>query len=173
MCDEISIKQLSQLKSIKGNDTNTYRASMLLCCYFSHFTVATASIRTVCRIFFPPSSSYRHHLQIGDDSKSVIKRNLFYFMLMGERGKRESLIASIYLYFACHISGLSVQSSSSKSAKDEISQIELWPRFEFLRGWHEGNKNFLNFITNFQNLKTLKSVKNLKILYKTSNLNLT
>lgn len=130
MCDEISIKQLSQLKSIKGNDTNTYRASMLLCCYF--FILLSLLLQSAQFIdFFPLSSSYRHHLQIGDDSKCVIKRNLFYFMLMG-RG--ESYSQHIYLYFACHISGLSVQSSSSKSAKDKISQIELWPRFEFARG---------------------------------------
>jgi hypothetical protein len=31
MCDEISIKQLSQLKSIKWNDTNTYRENESCC----------------------------------------------------------------------------------------------------------------------------------------------
>jgi hypothetical protein len=36
MCDEISIKQLSQLKSIKWNDTNTYRE--LCCAVIFHFT---------------------------------------------------------------------------------------------------------------------------------------
>lgn len=98
MCDEISIKQLSQLKSIKGNDTNTYRER---CCavIFTHFIVATASIRTQHSIdFFSLKivmSSYRHHPD-RDASKCVIKRNLFYFMLM-ENGIK-SLSASIYIY---------------------------------------------------------------------------
>lgn len=92
---------------------------------FFHFTVATARIRTAIEKFFPPSffcSSY-HHLKIGDDSKCVIKRNLFYFMLMGRNGKRETYASIYFLYFACHISGLSVQSSSSKSARNKPNWI--------------------------------------------------
>jgi hypothetical protein len=63
---------------------------------FFHFTVATASIRTVIE-FFPSRTSYRHLSRDRDDSKCVIKRNLFYFMLMAREWEAsESLRASIH-----------------------------------------------------------------------------
>lgn len=73
---------------------------------FFHFTAATASIRThYGYIYFPPnryvflSSSSPDR----DDSKCVIKRNLFYFMLIW--GMRESPRASIALCFAIYQGG--------------------------------------------------------------------